>query len=148
MVALSGVTSAQSSPPRFAAVQIKGSLLDELLSVESRFWESWKNGKPEVFQELMTEDAVFFGEYGVANKAEIMQEQEQSVKACKVESYTLRNPRVIPIDASSAILLYEAEQHATCGGAKVQPFMRGSSVYVNRQGKWLNVYRSEVPPAK
>jgi hypothetical protein len=37
-------------------------LVDELMQVESQLWNSWKNGKPEVFDEIMTEDAVFFGQ--------------------------------------------------------------------------------------
>jgi hypothetical protein len=129
-------------------VEAEVTLADQLLRVERQFWESWKKGEPQVFQELMTDDAVFFGQYGVASKAEIMQQARESVEACKVENYRLTNPRAVPIDDSAAILLYEAEQHATCGGAKVQPFMHGSSVYVRRAGKWLNLYRSEVPPAR
>jgi hypothetical protein len=129
------------------SVEAHATLADRLLTVEIQFWESWKNGKPQVFQELMTGDAVFFGQYGVASKAEILQAQKESAEACKVEGYLLTNPRTVTIDDGAAILLYEAEQHATCGGAKVQPFMHGSSVYVKRAGKWLNLYRSEVPPA-
>ena len=130
------------------SVEAGATLADQLLTVENQFWESWKNGKPQVFQELMTGDAVYFGQYGVASKSEVPQEQKESVGACKVESYLLTNPRAVPIDDSAAILLYEAEQHATCGEAIVQPFMHGSSVYVKRAGKWLNLYRSEVPPAR
>lgn len=122
-------------------------LVDELMPVESQLWESWKNGKPEVFNEIMTDDAVFFGQYGVASKSEILAEQRESIAQCQVASYALTSPRAIRIDDNSAILLYEAEQHATCGGAPVKPSMHGSSVYVKRAGKWLNVFRSEVPPA-
>jgi Domain of unknown function (DUF4440) len=123
-------------------------LADQLLSVEKQFWESWKHGKPEVFQELMTDDAIFFGQYGVSSKAEIVQQQKESVGSCQVESYALTDPRVIRIDDEAAILLYEARQDATCGGVKVQPIMHGSSVFARRAGKWLNLYRSEVPPAQ
>ena len=128
--------------------QSTAALADQLLSVEKQFWESWKNGKPELFQELMTDDAVFFGQYGVSSKAEIMQQQKESVGSCKVENYALTNPRAIRIDDEAAILLYEARQDASCGGVKVQPIMHGSSVYARRAGRWLNLYRSEVPPAQ
>ena len=96
----------------------------------------------------MTSDAVFFGQYGVSSKTEIMQQQKESVESCKVESYLLTDPRAIRIDKDAAILLYEARQNATCGGVKVLPIMHGSSVYARRAGKWLNLYRSEVPPAQ
>ena len=122
-------------------------LVDELMRVETQLWESLKNGKPEVFDETMTDDAVFFGQYGVASKSDILTQQRDSVGQCKVESYALTNARTVRIDDNAAILLYEAAQHATCGGAPVKPLMHGSSVYVKRAGKWMNVFRSEVPPA-
>lgn len=122
-------------------------LVDELMRVETQLWESWKNGKPEVFDEIMTDDAVFFGQYGVASKSDILTQQRESVGQCKIKSYALTNARTIRIDDNSAILLYEAEQHAACGGAPVKPLMHGSSVYVKRVSKWMNAFRSEVPPA-
>lgn len=122
-------------------------LVDELMRVETQLWESWKNGRPEVFDEIMTDDAVFFGQYGVASKSDILTEQRASVGQCKIESYALTSARTIRIDDNSAILLYEAEQHATCGGAPVKPLMHASSVYVKRASKWMNVFRSEVPRA-
>ncbi len=117
------------------------------MRVETQLWESWKNGKPEVFDEIMTDDAVFFGQYGVASKSDILTQQRESVGQCKIKSYALTNARTIRIDDNSAILLYEAEQHAACGGAPVKPLMHGSSVYVKRVSKWMNAFRSEVPPA-
>jgi hypothetical protein len=139
------ITGKGGSPAELGA---DGALADELLAVETQFWESWKNGKPEVFKELMANDAVFFGQFGVASKDAILQQQVESVQVCKVESYALTNPRAIRIDENAAVFLYEAEQHAICGGGKVQPVMHGSSVYVKRGGKWINLYRSEVPPAQ
>ena len=130
------------------SMQSGAALAEQLLTVEKQFWESWKNGNPQVFQELMADDAVFFGQYGMSSKVEIMQQQKESVGSCKVESYVLSDPRAIRIDDDAAILLYEARQDATCGGAKVQPLMHGSSVYARRAGKWVNLYRSEVPPAQ
>ncbi len=108
-------------------------------------WDAWKNKQPDVWRENLADEAVFFGEYGVSSKAENVKGQEDSVKSCEVQSFTLTNFRVIALDENAAILLYEAEQHAVCGGQTVQPFMHGSSVYVRRNGRWLNIFRSEVP---
>ncbi|MGH9730924.1 MAG: hypothetical protein ACRD4A_04435 [Candidatus Acidiferrales bacterium] len=71
------------------------------------------------------------GLYGTTGKAESVSEQRDSVKSCQVASYALTNPRVIPIDANAAILLYDAEQHAVCGDQPVHPFnIRSSEVPV------------------
>ena len=124
-----------------------GALIEALTAAEKQFWEAWKNKQPGRFGNAMADDAVFFGLYGVTGKPGLIEEQRQSVTTCNVESYALTNLRVIPIDADSAILLYDAEQHAVCGGSSVQPFMHGESVYVRRNGRWLNLLRSEVPAA-
>ncbi|MGH9683608.1 MAG: nuclear transport factor 2 family protein [Candidatus Acidiferrales bacterium] len=123
-------------------------VLPDLVKAERQFWDAWKNGKPEVFENNMADDAVFFGQYGISPKREIVEEQKESVHSCKVRSYTLTNSRAIRIDDNAYILLYEAKQDAICGGAKVNPLMLGSSVYVRRNGKWMNIFRSEVPLAK
>ena len=122
-------------------------LTAELLAAEKEFWEAWKNKQPDRFASAMADDAVFFGLYGTTGKAESIAEQRDSVKSCQVASYALTNPRVIPIDADAAILLYDAEQHAICGGQPVHPFMHGESVYALRNGRWMNLLRSEVPAA-
>lgn len=122
-------------------------LTADLLAAEREFWEAWKNKQPDRFASAMADDAVFFGLYGATGKAELVNEQRDSVNSCQVASYALTNPRVIPIDASAAILLYDAEQHAVCGGQPVQPFMHGESVYALRNGRWINLLRSEVPAA-
>lgn len=134
-----------------ARPQLVGSSSDkltaELLAAEKEFWEAWKNKQPDRFASAMADDAVFFGLYGATGKAESVAGQRESVKSCQVASYALTNPRIIPIDANAAILLYDAEQHAVCGGRPVQPFMHGESVYALRNGRWINLLRSEVPAA-
>jgi|SRR5579872_1456684 len=122
-------------------------LTAELLAAEKEFWEAWKNKQPDRFASAMADDAVFFGLYGTTGKTESVSEQRDSVNSCQVASYALTNPRVISIDANAAILLYDAEQHAVCGGQPVHPFMHGESVYALRNGRWINLLRSEVPAA-
>ncbi|MHB8756166.1 MAG: nuclear transport factor 2 family protein [Candidatus Acidiferrales bacterium] len=122
-------------------------LTAELVAAEKEFWEAWKNKQPNRFAAAMADNAVFFGLYGTTGKAESVAEQRDSVKTCTVKSYALTNLRSIPIDANAAILLYNAEQHAICGGQAVQPFMHGESVYARRNGRWINLLRSEVPAA-
>ncbi len=122
-------------------------LTSELLAAERVFWEAWKNKQPDRFASAMADDAVFFGLYVTTGKAESVAEQRDAVKSCQVASYALTNPRVISIDANAAILLYDAEQHAICGGQPVHPYMHGESVYALRHGRWINLLRSEVPAA-
>lgn len=149
---LACLASAGANPHRqITSSQINNSsnakLTTELVAVEKEFWEAWKNKQPDRFAAALADDAIFFGLYGTTGKSESVNEQRDSVKTCEVKSYALTNLRSIPIDANAAILLYDAEQHAICGGQAVQPFMHGESVYVRRNGRWINLLRSEVPAA-
>ncbi|HEV2488910.1 MAG TPA: nuclear transport factor 2 family protein [Candidatus Acidoferrales bacterium] len=157
VVAVFSLTAASSvgsrpgkTEPRTILAQANSSnstLGDELAAAEKQFWEAWKNKQPDQFAGAMADDAVFFGLYGVTDRKDLIAGQQDSVKSCDVKSYALTNLRAISIDADAAILLYDAEQHAVCGGQSVQPFMHGESVYARRDGRWMNLLRSEVPAA-
>ena len=142
---------ANAAPRRSTAPQTVAAATDKLtaalVAVEKEFWEAWKNKQPDRFANAMADEAVFFGLYGASDKSEMLDEQRDSVKTCVVKSYALTNLRSISIDRDAAILLYDAEQHATCGDQPVHPFMHGESVYARRHGRWINVLRSEVPAA-
>lgn len=138
---------AASAPQAAAPSDKNDKLTAELVAAEKEFWEAWKNKQPERFARAMSGDAVFFGIYGVTGRSELLGEQNDSTQTCHVKSYSLTNLRSIPIDRDAAILLYDAEQHATCGDQPVTPFMHGESVYARRHGRWINILRSEVPAA-
>jgi ketosteroid isomerase-like protein len=136
-----------SHPSLPQANSSSNALVDELTTAEKQFWEAWKNKQADQFANAMASDAVFFGLYGVTGREDLIAGQQDSVKTCNVKNYALTNLRAIPIDADAAILLYDAEQHAVCGGQPVQPYMHGESVYARRGGRWINLLRSEVPAA-
>jgi hypothetical protein len=139
--------SSRKGVPQTIAAPASDKLTAQLVAVEREFWEAWKNKQPDRFASAMADDAVFFGLYGVTNKSDLVAEQRDSINSCDVKSYALSNLRSISIDANAAILLYDAEQHATCGDQPVTPFMHGESVYARRNGRWLNILRSELPAA-
>jgi Domain of unknown function (DUF4440) len=119
------------------------SLEETLGAKEKAFFQAWKDGHPEVFQQNIVDGGIFFGEYGVTGKSGTVAEQTDS--RCDVKGFKLTNFKVVSVTPHSAVLTYRAEQHGTCGGVAFNPYMNGLSVYVKRAGEWLNVVRSEVP---
>jgi hypothetical protein len=117
----------------------------KLVALEKGFFEAWKTGHPEYFDQHIAPGGIFFGQFGVSDKSDEVASQRQSAGHCNVISYELSNFRLVLASNGMAILTYRAEQHGTCYGSPFDPFMNGLSVYVQRDGQWFNAVRSEVP---
>jgi len=117
----------------------------ELVRTETGFFEAWKTKNQAYFREHMTENGVFWGEYGTFSRDQQLAEQQESAKACTVEGYGLSDFGALPLAPGVYLLTYKAEQYATCHGERVPVHMNGSSVYVLKAGHWQAIYRAEVP---
>jgi len=120
------------------------SVEQELVRTETGFFEAWKTKDEAYLREHMTENGVFWGEYGTFSRDQQISEQQASAKACTVEGYGLSDFGALPLAAGVYLLTYKAEQYATCNGEKVPVHMNGSSVYVLKAGRWQAIYRAEV----
>ena len=117
----------------------------QLVRIESGFFEAWKTKDQAYFREHMSENSVFWGEYGTFSREQVLAEQLASAKTCTVDGYGLSDFGALPLAAGVYLLTYKAEQYATCDGEKVPVHMNGSSVYVLKAGRWQAIYRAEVP---
>jgi len=116
----------------------------KLTSSESKLWEAWKNKDGEPFKQNLTDDSVMIDMTG------IVQGKDKAVDSmmktpCEVKSYSLGDIKVDWVDKETALLTYKAQADATCGGQKVPPAVYASSIWVNKNGKWLNAFHQETP---
>jgi hypothetical protein len=149
---LLGATSAQTnkkSTPSVGGVPQahaqRGNVEQELVRIETGFFEAWKTKDPAYFREHIPENGIFWGEYGITSRDQQLAAQEGSAKVCTVEGYGLSDFGALPLAAGVYLLTYKAEQYATCNGEKVPVHMNGSSIYVLKAGRWQAIYRAEVP---
>jgi hypothetical protein len=140
---LSNLAGAQSSPAKTSGGVI--GIEQELIKTETGFFEAWKTKDEAYFRAHIAENGVFWGENGTFSRDEQLQAQRDSAKACNVEGYGLSDFGVLPLTAGAYLLTYKADQYATCNGEKVPIHLNGSSIYILKAGKWLAVYRAEVP---
>jgi hypothetical protein len=131
--------------PSAQSPQKKGGVEQELVRAETGFFEAWKSKDEAYFRNHIPENGVFWGENGTFSRAQQLEEQRSSAKACAVEGYSLSEFGVLPLSSGAYLLTYKAEQYATCGGEKVPVHMNGSSVYIFKEGRWQAIYRAEVP---
>jgi len=139
---LLGPISAQTPPKKAGG---PSNVQQELVRIETGFFEAWKSKDEAYFREHMPENGIFWGEDGTFSRDQQLQEQEASAKVCAVEGYGLSDFGALPLAAGAYLLTYKAEQYATCNGEKMPVHMNGSSIYIFKGGRWQATYRAEVP---
>jgi hypothetical protein len=147
---LSGSAGAQTPHKKTAAQNdaeggAPTNVQQELVRIETGFFEAWKTQDQSYFREHMPEGGVFWGESGTFSREQELSEQQATAKVCSVEGYGLSDFGVLPLSSGTYLLTYKAEQYVNCGGSKMPVHMNGSSVYVLKSGHWQAIYRAQVP---
>ena len=133
--------SPEASPKPKPAMS-KAQIQKNLISMENKLWEGWKNKDTKPFQRWVAADAVGIGDSGVSGKAALL--KGIAAGGCEVKSFELSNFKMTMANSSSAILTYKGMADGTCGGTAI-PAVWASSTWVNRGGKWLAVQHQETP---
>jgi len=112
--------------------------LHELLRLEHRGWRSLCDGTgSDVYDELLTDDGVMVLAHGaVLDRAAALASLRD---APAWDGYTIEHPRVVPVGADAAALVYLGTASRT-GAPPFAAWM--TSVYVRRWGSWgLSLYQ-------
>jgi hypothetical protein len=122
------------------------SLQSEITALENQFFSAWRDKNTDAVERNIAPEGVSWSEWGTFDKATQIENQKAANKNCTVHSWALKDVRMIAVSADSALLLYTADQDATCGGASAPTPVANSSLWVRRGGRWMNVYRASVFP--
>ena len=128
---LSTIAGAKAVPLADDA-QVKAALID----LETKSWVAWKGHDGKYFDGFLSADHVEVGFGGPIGKAMVV--KGVAGPACTVESYEIGEMQFTRMAEDSAVLVYRAEQNTKCGGQPVPSPVWATSVYVKRDGKWLN----------
>ena len=125
-----------SSRETRAASTVDDSLQDELTTIEKQSWVAWQGHDGKFFQNFLSDDHVEVGTTGIATKAQVVSYVGSG--SCVVTHYSVDHFHATRFDTNTALLTYRAEQQTTCGGAAVPSPTWVSSLFVRRNGKWVN----------
>jgi hypothetical protein len=142
---LLGQAVSQTSHQNDAKTGGTGTVQQELVRIETGFFEAWKTNDQAYFREHMAESGIFWGEDGTISRDQQLADQQASSKACTVEGYGLSDFGALPLGTGAYLLTYKAEQYATCNRIPVPIHVNGSSIYILKSGHWQAIYRAEVP---
>jgi hypothetical protein len=108
----------------------------ELTAMERASWVAWQGHDGKFFQNFLSDDHVEVGASGIATKADVV--GYVGGGACIVTSYSVDHFHATRFDENTALLTYRAEQNTKCGSAVVPSPTWVSSLFVRRNGKWVN----------
>jgi Domain of unknown function (DUF4440) len=114
----------------------KEALKDTLVRLEKESWQAWKNRDGKFYQDFLSDDHVELGAGGRFNKSTVVSFVSSPV--CVVKSYSVERFELTVFGENTALLTYHAAQDTTCGDKAVPSPVWISSLYVRRDGKWLN----------
>jgi hypothetical protein len=137
--------AAQTPHKNEAKAGASSNVQQELVRIETGFFEAWKTKDQAYFREHMPENGIFWGENGTLSRDQQLADQQDSAKACTVEGYGLSDFGALPLGTGAYLLTYKAEQYATCNRIPVPIHVNGSSIYILKAGHWQAIYRAEVP---
>jgi len=150
LLALASVSLAQetsraapSPAPSPKPAMSKAKIQKNLIAIEKKLWEAWKNKDPKPFKAALSADTVGISEGGVEGKAATLKAIAES--SCVVKSYSLSDFKVTHFNSSTALLTYKSTQDITCGTTTVPPTVWSSSLYLLRGGKWYAASHQETP---
>ena len=118
----------------------------EIVALEKRAFEAWKNKDKKFFEEHMWEDGQYLDQNGVGGKAQYVQVIIDN--NCTVNSYSLDKTKVTMLSKDAALLTYIYKYDIVCGGKPEAGLLWSSTAYVKRGGKWLIAFHQEIPAAQ
>jgi len=113
------------------------------VDLETRTWAAWQAQDAAFFERILAEDHLDVHPTGIVSKAVVV--GAVRARICRVARYALGPMNPHRIDERTWLVTYRAEQETTCAGVAVPSPAWVTSLYVRRDGHWLNVLFQPTP---
>jgi hypothetical protein len=130
-----------SIPDGSTTVTVHGMDIDSLLGLETAVWQALVDGDAAADAALLADDFVGVYPTGFAGPGD---HAAQLSAGPTVRRFQLSEARMITVSESAALLMYRAEYVRTGDGAAPES-MYVSSLWCERDGRWLNVFSQDTP---
>lgn len=121
-------------------------LLTTLAKLEKDSWEAMKRQDAKFFQSFMADDfAGVFADGQAVTKRDFV----EMLGEYKLVRYEMGEAKLLPVGPDAAFVLYPVKYEGTFKGQKVKVAgAQASSLYVRRNGKWVELFYQETEIAK
>lgn len=132
--------------PSRAAQDERSPLKEQLVKLEKQSWKAWKDHDGKFFENFLSDDHVELGFGGASDKKQVVAGVASG--ECEVRDYSLDSFALRMLGREAAILTYHETQETTCHGIAVPSPCWVSSLYMKRDGRWLNVFYQQTQARK
>jgi hypothetical protein len=115
----------------------------KLVDMEKSLWEAWKNHDSAPFQKMLSADSVNVNPMGVSGTEQAV--KDAAASDCKVNSYSVEDPKATWVDKDAVLLTYKATQDAVCSSQKIPDTVWCSSLWVKKGNEWKAAFHQETP---
>jgi hypothetical protein len=117
--------------------------LSFFVGLERRVWDALTVGDPAADEALLAADFVGVYPTGFANRSDHV---GQLAGGATVASYSISEEQLVRISDGAAMLCYRAEfSRLRAGEASATEAMYVSSLWVEHDGQWRNVFSQDTP---
>jgi hypothetical protein len=131
-----------ASASAFAQAGSKAAIEKTLIANENRINEAVAKHDVKTFNELVANDAVSVDGNGLVKVADFVKSMDQ----VKVGSWHIMDTQVQWVNDKTAIVTYTWMGSGSFKGEPFPPMTYSSSVWTDRNGKWVAVYHQESAP--
>jgi catechol 2,3-dioxygenase-like lactoylglutathione lyase family enzyme len=118
-------------------------LLEFFVDLESQVWDALAAGDAAADEALLTADFVGVYPTGFAGRSDHVGDLTGGPT---VASYSINDARLVRVSGSAVLLCYRADYHrASADGSRAEETMYISSLWIERDGNWRNVFSQDTP---
>jgi uncharacterized protein (TIGR02246 family) len=119
-------------------------LQSDLMKKEEMLWTAWGKKDAATFEKYLTEDAVQIGASGSDfSRESILRSME--MQSCDMRNFGAQDVAMRKLSDDVIVLNYTLTQEGECNGKKLSPRMSATSIYVQKDGRWLSTHYQESP---
>jgi len=127
-----------------SAAFAQNAMATKLMAAENKMLDDLTAGKKDAFFAVVAPNSWSVDEGGWMKIDDFKQAWDQ----IKIQSSKTSDMKVVPINATSAIVTYKLEQKGSMSGQPFPSPVYASTVWVQKNGKWWAVFHQESTPAK
>jgi len=117
--------------------------IEFFVQLETKVWDALARGDADADRELLTTDFVGLYTTGFADRS---MHAAQLDDGPTVNSYSISEARLLPVSATAVMLCYRADYRPIRDGAAGDDeTMYISSLWTERDGRWLNSFSQDTP---
>lgn len=131
------------SSPATAGNTASDATTDQLMAIEKKAWEAWKQRDKAGVESVMSSNFVYFGDMGYMAKPDVVKLWGEA--KCENLDYTLGDAKGFAVTPDVMLVTYRADIKGKCNGNALTPGVWVASFDVKEGGDWKNAFYIDLP---